>query len=248
MIFVLPENQQQDGQFNNGKILEKRPVMLSAGKGSVNPYSNIFYWAHAWSDEGSLLGEHPHQGFDILTFILKGEIEHYDNHYKKWKKLKEGSAQIIRAGKGISHAEKFLPGAEIFQIWLDPNLKKTLSLPPEYEDYPSDVFPAEEKNKMRIKVYTDGKSPIITNTPSVEIKEILFEDGEHEYELNYDKIYSLFLIEGIIKIKGEELNKNDFALLKEETKIIVESSGRSRLFIIVSPLILEYDTYADQFA
>ena len=41
---------------------------------------------------------------------------------------KEGDVQIIRAGNGISHAEEIDDNSEIFQIWFDPNLSKTLKL------------------------------------------------------------------------------------------------------------------------
>ena len=42
--------------------------------------------------------------------------------------LKEGDVQIIRAGNGISHAEEIDDNSEIFQIWFDPNLSKTLKI------------------------------------------------------------------------------------------------------------------------
>ena len=81
----------------------------------MKPYSNLFYWAHAWSDKGSLIGEHPHKAFEILSFVLEGDIEHYDSKLRGWKPLQKGDVQIIRAGSGISHAEKInarKPGIE----------------------------------------------------------------------------------------------------------------------------------------
>ena len=73
-----------------------------------------------------LLALHPHRGFEICSFVLKGEIEHYDTLLDKWITLSEGDVQVIKAGKGISHSEKLKSGSEIFQIWFDPNIQESL--------------------------------------------------------------------------------------------------------------------------
>ena len=63
-IKVIPVEKQGNGQFNAGQILENKPLGFPQDGGEVKPYSNLFYWAHAWTPgEKSLIGEHPHQGF-----------------------------------------------------------------------------------------------------------------------------------------------------------------------------------------
>jgi redox-sensitive bicupin YhaK (pirin superfamily) len=113
MITIIRREDQPDGQFNGGAVLEKRPVLYRSGK--TSPYSNLFYWAHAWSEKGSAIGLHPHQGFEILSFVLTGEIEHYDTKNKTWNTLKAGDVQIIRSGNGISHAENCTPVLPFFK-------------------------------------------------------------------------------------------------------------------------------------
>ena len=117
-IQVIKKNQQAAGQFNGGEILENKPIGFPREGGHLRPYSNLFYWSHAWSDQGSTIGLHPHQGFEILSFVLEGSIEHFDTGDNEWKTLNAGDAQIIRAGSGISHSEKLNAGAHMFQIWL----------------------------------------------------------------------------------------------------------------------------------
>ena len=65
-ISITPKEKQGVGQFNGGQILENKPIGFPQDGGNQRSYSNLFYWAHAWSDEGSLLGEHPHKGFEIV--------------------------------------------------------------------------------------------------------------------------------------------------------------------------------------
>ena len=104
-VEIFNKNQQASGNFNNGEILENKPIGFPQDGGQLKPYSNLFYWAHAWTPtKKSTIGLHPHQGFEICSFVLKGNINHFDTKQNKWIPLQEGDVQIIRAGNGISHA------------------------------------------------------------------------------------------------------------------------------------------------
>ena len=115
-VEIFKKNQQASGSFNNGEILENKPIGFPQDGGQLKPYSNLFYWAHAWTpDKKSTIGLHPHQGFEICSFVLKGNINHFDTKQNKWIPLKEGDVQIIRAGNGISHAEEIDDNSEILK-------------------------------------------------------------------------------------------------------------------------------------
>lgn len=243
MITILRKEDQADGQFNGGAIMEKRPVVYASEK--TFPYSNLFYWAHAWSDKGSTIGLHPHQGFEILSFILRGQIEHYDTKNKTWNPLKAGDVQIIRAGNGISHAEKLHADSAIFQIWFDPNLRKTLSVPATYDDYFADSFPVETKNGIATKVFIGESGPIKMETEGVEVKEFQMKKGEQKWVLSPDKIYSLFLTNGSIALDGSILNKGDFAKVQEAGQLLMQAKEDSTLFSVGTPLRPSYETYIE---
>lgn len=247
-IEIYPFEEQVPGGFNNDAILENRPVVMTDDGEGLQPYSNIFYWAHAWSEKGSTIGEHPHKVFEIMSFITKGSIEHFDSHNKKWVPLKAGDAQIIRAGQGISHAEKINPKSEIFQIWLDPDITKTVKVPASYNDYPSDIFPVTENGGLKIKTYAGIDGPIEMETPGVRIMEIYFEKGEHKLSFEDGKINSIYIIEGKITISGSEINANDFIVAENEKELVFTSDEPGRLFIIQSPQKLDYMTYAERFS
>jgi hypothetical protein len=239
---VLRKEEQVDGQFNGGAILEKRPIVYQDEK--TFPYSNIFYWAHAWSEKGSTIGLHPHQGFEILTFILKGSIEHYDSKNQKWIPLNEGSVQIIRSGSGISHAEKVNPDSSIFQIWFDPDLNRTLRTPASYNDFSSDSFKAETKNGISTRTFKGDGSPIKMMTEGIQIKELRLKKGNHQIQISDDKIISAFLISGSIKIDKEQLMAEDFFKIQDTSSTNIEAMEESWLFIIESPVTPSYRTYA----
>ena len=47
-ISVYEKSDQASGSFNQGEILEKKPIGFPQDGGKLKPYSNIFYWAHAF--------------------------------------------------------------------------------------------------------------------------------------------------------------------------------------------------------
>ena len=71
MIEIYSKEKQAYGQFNNGEIIENKPIGFPSDNGKMLPYSNLFYWAHAVSKADSTIGLHPHKGFEIITFVLR---------------------------------------------------------------------------------------------------------------------------------------------------------------------------------
>ncbi len=246
-IKLYPFETHHRGGFNGGEILENKPIQLSEDKSKLQPYSNIFYWAHAWSDKGSTIGEHPHKAFEILSFVLKGEIEHYDSKNKSWNPLKTGDVQIIRAGSGISHSEKLGAGAEMFQIWFDPDIRKTIDVQASYDDYSSDSFPVFKTKGYTTKYYAGKDAQLKMTTPNVSIYEMLFEPGLHFIKTQNEFIYSIYVIDGDVKIHGISANKNDFFVAKNEVTLEFELVKSGKLFFIQSPIEVPYETYIQRY-
>jgi redox-sensitive bicupin YhaK (pirin superfamily) len=244
-IKIHHQADQVKGQFNGGAILENKPIGFPQDRGKQAPYSNLFYWAHAWSDEGSLIGEHPHQGFEIMSVVLEGDIVHYDNKNKSWFPLKKGDVQIIRAGSGISHAEQVNPGSRIFQIWFDPDLTRTLSMEPSYNDYKSHELPVASKNGMSVTTIKGEGSPIKMETPGVSIFEINCSEGDRIFDLYDEKIASVYLVSGYMKFGEHLLGKNDFAIISGTTRLVFEAETPCRIFLIQSPQKIGYTPYQD---
>ncbi|MCB0803467.1 MAG: pirin family protein [Flavobacteriales bacterium] len=243
-INVIKKNQQASGQFNGGEILENKPIGFPREGGQLKPYSNLFYWAHAWSEKGSTIGLHPHQGFEILSFVLQGSIEHFDTKLNRWLSLKKGAAQIIRAGNGISHSEKLNEGAHMFQIWFDPNLDKTLQEEASYDDYSIDKFPIEQVDGLKKTTYKGAGSPLFMDAPEVEIYNYEFQVGKHQIELDESKIYSAYLISGNMNINEEFLENDDFFILENSSTVQLEILKETILFVVATPKELDYKTYA----
>ena len=245
-IEIYQIKDQAKGNFNNGEILENKPIGFPGENGKLKPYSNIFYWAHAWTtNKKSTIGLHPHKGFEICSFVLKGKINHYDTNQKKWISLSEGDVQIIRSGSGISHSEELLENSEIFQIWFDPDVSKSIHKYPSYNDYKKNDFDIIDLKSKKIKLIKTENSILKMDSEGIMIKEYYFKDKEkhQKIEILENKIHSFFLLNGEIELDKKLIVKGDFFKVSDLKELDIKILSNSKVFEIVSPKILSYKTY-----
>ncbi|HKF72659.1 MAG TPA: pirin family protein [Stellaceae bacterium] len=98
--------------------------------------------------------EHPHRGFETVTYLIAGRVRHEDNKGHKGL-LTAGSVQWMTAGRGIVHSE--MPEQEHgllqgFQLWVNlPRRDKMTE--PRYQEYePSAIPEATLENGARARV------------------------------------------------------------------------------------------------
>ena len=244
-VEITSKENQASGTFAGGAILENKPIGFPQDGGKQSPYSNLFYWANAWSDNGGLIGEHPHKLFEIMSFVIEGEIQHYDSKFDRWLSLNKGDAQIIRSGSGITHAEKLMEGGRMFQIWFDPNIKKTMLQDATYNDYKSEDMKYYEENGISFKDYIGNGGPIEMDSEGVFISELTIPIGNHQLKLDGSKIHSYYMLEGEASIEGKGFLEHDFIVVENEREINIVANTTTRLFKISVPQQLTYKSYLE---
>jgi redox-sensitive bicupin YhaK (pirin superfamily) len=101
--------------------------------------------------------DHPHKGFETVTYMLDGQFEHKDSHGNRGK-LAPGDVQWMTAGTGIIHSE--MPSKELtknggifhgLQLWV--NLpKKDKLINPRYQDISSSKIPLAKTDDQNVQV------------------------------------------------------------------------------------------------
>ena len=98
--------------------------------------------------------DHPHRGFETVTYMLDGRMRHRDNHGNEGV-LVPGSVQWMTAGRGLVHSE--MPEQEEgrmrgFQLWV--NLPARLKMTdPRYQEFAPDRIPvARPADGVEVKV------------------------------------------------------------------------------------------------
>src|SRR5205809_6711607 len=97
--------------------------------------------------------EHPHRGFETVTYMLAGRMRHRDNHGNEGL-LVAGSVQWMTAGRGIVHSE--MPEQENglmqgFQLWVNLPAKDKMTAP-RYQDIEPGRIPEVESTGARVRV------------------------------------------------------------------------------------------------
>jgi quercetin 2,3-dioxygenase len=243
-IHITPKEKQGYGAFNDGEIIENKPIGFPKDHSAIRPYSNLFYWAHARAVVDSTIGLHPHQGFEICSFVLKGKIRHYDTKLKTWRDLEAGDVQIIRAGNGISHSEWMGKDAEMFQIWFDPNMNKTLQQAASYDDYKEAEFPEKTGEGYLVKTLVGDGSPFRMDTPGIEVQQIELNASRFERAAQKENIYSIYVLEGSLLIQDNMAHTSDFVQVTETDILVFEASEHAQIFVIASPVQPGYQTYS----
>lgn len=239
-IRIISKQHQAKGSFNNGEIIENKPLGFSREGGELRPYSSIFYWANAIAKTDSTIGLHPHQGFEIMSFVLEGSIRHYDTQLQDWKELHAGDAQVIRSRSGISHAEHMTVSSRMFQIWLDPDISKAINQNASYSDYKFNDIPKTTSEDLVISHYAGDKGVMQLDTPNINIQK--WDIKRSVTCAVKDEIISIYILEGTLSINGEALYEDDFAVIEDDEITI---GGEGTVFVIISPSRLSYATYGE---
>ncbi len=108
-------------------------------------YAEPYEFAPATAPRG--VGEHPHRGFETVTIVYQGELEHRDSAGNAGS-IGPGDVQWMTAATGIVHEEfhsaRFSREGgtfEVAQLWINLPAKQKLS-PPQYQEIRSAQIPA----------------------------------------------------------------------------------------------------------
>ncbi len=241
---IFTKSDQAYGAFNNGQIVENKPLGFPQDGGELRPYSNLFYWANAEANRDSTIGLHPHQGFEIMSFVLEGKIRHFDTKLKSWRDLEAGDVQIIRAGNGISHMEFMAEGSRMFQIWADPDLSQSLSKEASYDDYAGHLFPTESSDGVTRTTLIGEGSPLSMDTPHFYVERIDI-DGSHTLKREENETLSVYCLKGDFSFNDNAVRQDDFVL--DHSNDVINIKGQGELFVIRSLIDPGYKTYANRF-
>jgi len=101
------------------------PAAPLEGRDIGQDFSRKDGWSMYHGDSVPGFPAHPHRGFETVTVVRKGLIDHSDSLGAK-ARFGQGDAQWLTAGQGVVHAEMFpllddkAPNPlELFQIWLN---------------------------------------------------------------------------------------------------------------------------------
>lgn len=240
---VLEYSKQTRTLIANGIIEENKPIGLVHDNKSIKPYSNIFLLSRIWTDVGGEITEHPHKGFEIITYVIRGGIEHYNPIKKQWIKVNSGDFELLKAGGGINQAVKVQRNSEVLQIWLDPDIRKSLAKEYSWKVVNSNDCKQFEYPGKTIKTLIDEDSSVQLDSEDVKISDYKLTPGTINLKLNEEKFYTMYLIKGELELDNTFINENSLIIVKDEPRFEFFVSLHTRMLVIESPIKPSYKTY-----
>jgi redox-sensitive bicupin YhaK (pirin superfamily) len=215
---------------------------------AVSPFLLLDYVGPAQfapSDEPRGVGPHPHRGFETVTIVYSGEVEHRDSTGGGGR-IGPGSVQWMTAASGVVHEEmhgreftKRGGNLEIVQLWINLPAKDKAGAP-RYQslgvaDIPEVPLPKGAGTARVIAGRLCGVAgPARTVTP-INLWDVrLNADGFAEFAVPYGHKTLVFVLKGEIELAGGEM-LSDFGLALFDPRgnsIVLTAQYNAKLLII----------------
>lgn len=194
---------------------------------------------------------HPHRGFETVTYMLDGSMEHKD-HMSNIGKLDSGDVQWMNAGSGVIHSE--MPQQEEglmrgFQLWLNLPAAEKMK-PATYQDLKSDSIPVYEIEGVNIKaiagelvshgIKLQGAVSGLTTDPAyLDIEFTGLQSLTLEIPTGYTAL--VYAYEGQVTLgeSGYVLQKGQLARLSQEGVLTLNARDESRVLVMTGKPINE---------
>ncbi len=187
--------------------------------------------------------DHPHRGFETVTYMLQGRMRHRDSAGNEGL-LVPGSVQWMTAGRGVVHSE--MPeqedGAmEGFQLWLNLPAKDKMR-EPWYRDIPSDAIPEFRADGVISRVIA-GSSHGVAGAMQREATEPLYLDlhldagARFEQPLPAAHNALVYVYRGSLEIDGTAVRRQRMAILANSADrdgVVLEAGAEGARAILVA--------------
>lgn len=191
---------------------------------------------------------HPHRGFETVTYMLAGEMEHEDSVGSKGV-ITPGDVQWMTAGRGIIHSEmptkKMMDEGGLmhgFQIWVNLPAKDKM-MNPRYQDITADQSPTIEKDGVWARVIAGEclgiESSIDTVIPITYVHVKMAPGSTLKKTLGEDLNGMLYVFAGEVSVEGKNVKDGKLALLSNGQRVNIESQSGAEFLILAGPEIGE---------
>jgi quercetin 2,3-dioxygenase len=187
--------------------------------------------------------DHPHRGFETVTYLLDGEFVHCDSQGNSGR-LEPGDVQWMTAGDGVVHSE--MPAEKIrreggrvhgFQLWVNlPRADKRMR--PRYQDVRAAAIPVAESadKKVRVRVIAGealGKHAVIdTRTPIFYLHFSLQPGARHTQPAASDHNVFAYVVSGAVDAGGRTVKKGQMAIFGAGDAVELAANEPAELLLL----------------
>lgn len=191
------------------------------------------------------VGEHPHRGFETVTIVYQGELEHRDSTGNGGK-IGAGDVQWMTAASGILHEEfhsrdftRTGGTFEVVQLWVNLPAKDKMATPG-YQTLTKGDIPVAElvdgAGSLRVIAgdYLGHKGPARTFTP-IDIWDLrLNAGGTARLTLPKGRTVGLVVLKGTVQVNEAQIAREAQLVLldRDGEDFVVEANGAATLLVL----------------
>jgi quercetin 2,3-dioxygenase len=218
-----------------GKHISPFLLLDHAGPADFNP-----------TDKRRGVGQHPHRGFETVTIVYKGEVEHRDSTGAGGT-IGPGDVQWMTAAKGILHeefhSEAFARSGgalEMVQLWVNLPAKDKMT-DAGYQTILDGDIPAlplaDNAGSLRLIAgeFGGAKGPARTFTP-IDVWDVRLNAGKAvTLDLHAGRNTALVVLKGTVQVNGLELvREGQLALFERDGDQLALESNNDAMFLLLS--------------
>jgi len=226
-------------------------IQRAVARGALQTFDPFLLLDEIASDEAAdYIGgfpEHPHRGFETVTYMLEGTMRHRD-HMGNEGLLVSGGVQWMTAGRGVLHSE--MPQQEAgrlhgFQLWVNLPAAEKMS-PPAYREYgPEQIPDIALAGQGSVKVIAGTVSlngetvtgPVEGVTTQPDYLDIALSAGQSlTLPIDQSKRVLLYVYQGAVKVNDDKdsrpLRQQQLGMLGEGAVLEINAEQDSRLLLL----------------
>lgn len=196
------------------------------------------------------VGEHPHRGFETVTIVYAGEIEHRDSSGGGGI-IKEGDVQWMTAASGLVHeefhgSEYAKKGGEFQMVQLWVNLPRKFKMTsPRYQGIDSKSIPVVKFDHGNVRIIAgevQGTKGVAKTYSTVELWDIRFlQDGTWNVKVRPRETSMLLCLEGEVEFSNnKKIKSGEIAFFSDEgDELEINAKANSKLLYLGGEKIRE---------
>ncbi|MFT4816352.1 MAG: redox-sensitive bicupin YhaK (pirin superfamily) [Pseudohongiellaceae bacterium] len=194
---------------------------------------------------------HPHRGFETVTYMLAGQMEHRD-HMGNVGSLGPGDVQWMKAGSGVIHSE--MPKQEEgkmhgFQLWVNLPAREKMT-PATYNDIDANSIPSYQLNGVAIKsiageLEVNGEKVsgvVIGLSTDPSYLDVSF-SSDQQVDINvpdgYTALVYVYAGFAVIGESNYQLSQGKLARLSRDGRLLLSGNSETKLLVITGKPIGE---------
>ncbi|UUS66217.1 MULTISPECIES: pirin family protein [unclassified Acinetobacter] len=209
----------------------------------VMGYTGKYHFSPSHHQRG--VGSHPHRGFETVTIVYEGELEHFDSKGNHGSIAKD-EVQWMTAGRGIMHEEhhskdfaKTGGNLDMVQLWV--NLPRHAKMTePRYQELTTaniaEVKLAQNAGVVRVIAgqFEDTLGAAETFSPMNVLDVRLNANAEQEFSFNPQWNNMIFVLSGAIEIEGQRFDAKQTLYVSDQVSSLKLKSFEATKLLILS--------------